>query len=555
MRRLFYLLAVAAFLICGNESAFAQRRIAEVFGKAAYVLTKKYKDNDKTKNSKYSNASKVISEFKSVRILLPVTVPEAPPFPLNNIGNGLNSNSNLIKLTVPDIHLYETPRTAIFPIVDTDTRRTTLESSSLMIPIELSFKKLNKQYLTNEQRNAIVNELFTYLLTSHISGQEAEIKKYILEFLPYMKTREERVVFAKILLQVNVEPNAISFGELYQTKNKPLMSTDFSSNFNITPTETDITSNSISFNQASQSFYDDALFKEEMNKSYNEIYSCKLYSDLLFQDALDEFEYGNDSLGIMILNLSKSVAAQPRQSVKAAYLLSYIDGDTSKLDSIITSGVNCDIYRIAELYKTGTVVKKDREKYISILELAPSYESMAMLAQELESDEDRKLEMYEKFDARGYCDSTSLIFRADHYYDEGLSGKADSLYVRAYEKNFLSPDRIFRLASILEDSDVTMAVTLYGEAADKGYSDAANRIAEMYMNGDKVDIDYDKAYHYLTGFESVSPDLCCTLGRIYMGGKKVAKDYNKAQDLLSIAYDSGNMTAGKYLKKVNRKLK
>ncbi len=100
-----------------------------------------------------------------------------------------------------------------------------------------------------------------------------------------------------------------------------------------------------------------------------------------------------------------------------------------------------------------------------------------------------------------------------------------------------------------------MAVSLYDDAAEKGCTDAVNRISEMCMNGDKVDIDYDKAYHYLTGFESVSPDLCCTLGRIYMGGKKVAKDYNKAQDLLSIAYDSGNMTAGKYLKKVNRKLK
>lgn len=528
MRRLSFLLTVAVILICGNEQAFAQRRIAETLFKLVHVLTKDDGVLDKLK----------IMPSLDTRSLY-------NPIHWNYIENGPTSNLSKItfpQLAVPEVVVdYLTPRTTSFSQVFIDSLCYSLapkcynysqESSSLWTSVGLPIMMLNDMDLTYEQRSAIVNELSTNILSCCISGHEAEVKKYILELLPYMKTKEERVVFAKILVLVNSPHEAMSFNEFNQT-NKSLISTDFSPHSSVSPSGTKITPNSVFINQASQG----------------------VYSDLLFEDALDEFECGNDSLGIMTLNLSKSVAARPRQSVKAAYLLAYIDGDSSKLDSIITCGENDDIYRIAELYKTGQIVEKDRGKYISILELAPSFESMTTLAQELESEEDRKLEMYEKFDARGYCDSTSLIFRADHYYEKGLSGKADSLYVRAYEKDFLSTDRIYRLAFSLEDSDVTMALTLYDEAAEKGYSDAVNRISEMYMNGDRVEIDYDKAYHYLNGCKSASPDLCCTLGRIYMDGKKVAKDYNKAQDLLSIAYDNENITAGKYLKKIRRKLK
>lgn len=97
--------------------------------------------------------------------------------------------------------------------------------------------------------------------------------------------------------------------------------------------------------------------------------------------------------------------------------------------------------------------------------------------------------------------------------------------------------------------DYQKAFLYYCKAADYGHSKAQCAVGSMYYLGEGVSLNYEKAaYWYEKAAQNNSSMACLILGRMYKNGTGVKEDSTKARYYLSKARELGNKDAEKELK-------
>lgn len=155
-------------------------------------------------------------------------------------------------------------------------------------------------------------------------------------------------------------------------------------------------------------------------------------------------------------------------------------------------------------------------------------------------------EWYAKAAAQGDPKAQNQLGR---YRFEGLGGPQDraeamALFEQAAKSGM--PQYVFDLAAVLEQSPETIAqaATLYAQAAEGGFLDAAVSLGVLYQAGTGVPQDFARAKALYEGpARQGHPRALNNLGLLYVRGTGVPQDYARAAEFFSAAADRGLKTA------------
>jgi uncharacterized protein len=98
--------------------------------------------------------------------------------------------------------------------------------------------------------------------------------------------------------------------------------------------------------------------------------------------------------------------------------------------------------------------------------------------------------------------------------------------------------------SFVEQKDYAAAFSWFLKAAQAGDATAQSWTAELYMNGQGVEIDYEQAMQWdLKAAAQHNATAIANIGYLYEYGKGVAQDYEAAMKWYRLASDAGNVMA------------
>jgi len=109
---------------------------------------------------------------------------------------------------------------------------------------------------------------------------------------------------------------------------------------------------------------------------------------------------------------------------------------------------------------------------------------------------------------------------------------------------------LFQKAEELRKSggDEATVFQYYLQSAEAGYAEAETEVGDSYMRGHGTDIDYAKAFEWLSKASSEATEKEYTdLGILYLNGWGTETDYAKALELLTAATDMNSMKAPRYV--------
>lgn len=147
---------------------------------------------------------------------------------------------------------------------------------------------------------------------------------------------------------------------------------------------------------------------------------------------------------------------------------------------------------------------------------------------------------------QGFAPAQNQLAR---YRFEGFGGPQNTAEaLRLFEAAAASgnPAYVHDLARILEQTPETIAraVTLYQQAADQGYGDAAVSLATLYQEGRGVAQDFSRAFDlYQEPAAQGHAKALNNLGLFYVRGTGVPQDYARAAEYFAAAVERGLPTA------------
>jgi TPR repeat protein len=166
-------------------------------------------------------------------------------------------------------------------------------------------------------------------------------------------------------------------------------------------------------------------------------------------------------------------------------------------------------------------------------------------------DSRRALEYFRRAHEAGYVDGTANVgwMYANGEGVEEDQAEARRFYVLAHDND----GPLWALENLADmwregeggPSDLTRAVALYDEAAERGSSYAANWLGYYYDNGEAgLPVDYERAVAYFRqAAEQGSTTGYYNLGSMYEGGRGVEADPDMARHYYQLASDQGDADA------------
>ena len=288
--------------------------------------------------------------------------------------------------------------------------------------------------------------------------------------------------------------------------------------------------------------------------------------------------------------VAEAEEAEEKLEKKSCYYLGYImlkngiDEDDAEaaawFEKASEKGDTGSMYYLSTMYSKGIGVSQNQEKAIELLEQEADYgiaSSMNLLGRIYEfgkwayyvqtTDLTKALKWYKKAEEHNFEGAKEnvqrvlkTVYETANNYRTGDNG---------YEKNEEEAVKYYKLVAEDEDAekqpvlhacyflgwimshnettkDDTEAAGWYEKAVKEGYTYAMNNLANMYIDGQGVSQDYEKAVElYNEAIEKSDATAMNNLANMYIDGQGVSQDYEKAMQLYKQAADGGNRYAMK----------